>query len=508
MMSLFAGISSVFGSVLGANGFTAPTLDYHGLAPDIMLAAVAALVLIVDLIVDETRKHLVTTIAGAGLILSLIPIMTLAVNGNNRYMFDGAYAVDNFALTMKALFIISGYIVLMMSSNYLHEGDYHEGEYSFLLICSLLGMTVMASSRDLISIFIALETMSIPAYMLAGWRKRDNKSNEAALKYYLLGVVASAVMLYGMSLLYGVTGATNLAEINESIAGSPTPILIVSIFTILVGFAFKVSAVPFHQWAPDVYEGAPTPITAFLSVASKAAGFVALINLVFIGFASRADISRPIFWILSAATMIVGNLIALRQTNIVRMLAYSSVAQAGFILAPFAILGASDTAGGVPSFQAIVLYLMVYAVMNLGAFVMVIIVARKTRSGEISSYGGLFSYAPMPAVVMSIFMFSLAGIPPLAGAWAKIFVFKSLIEADTGWGLALALIGAVSSVIGFFYYASVMREMWMRPVPDGDRAAIKIPKSLGAAMAFCALAVVVIGVNPTFFTRLVDLAIY
>jgi NADH-quinone oxidoreductase subunit N len=503
MLSLFAGISSVLGSVLGANGFTAPTLDYHGLAPDIMLAAVAALVLIVDLIVDETRKHLVTTIAGVGLILSLIPIITLAVDGQNRFMFDGGYAVDNFALTMKALFIISGYIVLMMSANYLQEGDYHEGEYSFLLICSLLGMTVMASSRDLISIFIALETMSIPAYMLAGWRKRDNKSNEAALKYYLLGVVASAVMLYGMSLLYGVTGATNLSAINEAIAGGPTPILIVSIFTILVGFAFKVSAVPFHQWAPDVYEGAPTPITAFLSVASKAAGFVALIQLVYVGFASRVEISRPIFWILAAATMIVGNLIALRQTNIVRMLAYSSVAQAGFILAPFAVLGLSDSTA---SFEAIVLYLMVYAVMNLGAFVMVIIVARKTRSGEIASYGGLFSYAPMPAVIMSIFMFSLAGIPPLAGAWAKIFVFKSLIEADSGWGLALALIGAITSVIGFFYYASVMREMWMRPVPDGDRTAIKIPRSLGAAMAFCAVAVVGIGVNPTFFTRLVDLA--
>jgi NADH-quinone oxidoreductase subunit N len=490
MMSLLASISSV----LGASSFTAPHLDYHALAPDIMLAAVAALVLIVDLIVDETRKHLVTTIAGAGLILSLIPIMTLAVNGQNRSMFDGGFVVDNFALTMKALFIISGYIVLMMSSNYLQEGDYHEGEYSFLLICSLLGMTVMASSRDLISIFVALETMSIPAYMLAGWRKRDNKSNEAALKYYLLGVVASAVMLYGMSLLYGVTGQTNLENIRDVIGGSPTPILIVAIFTIIVGFAFKVSAVPFHQWAPDVYEGAPTPITAFLSVASKAAGFVALIQLVFVGFGSRSDISRPIFWILAAATMIVGNLIALRQTNIVRMLAYSSVAQAGFILAPFAVAGANSKADGFGSFQAIVLYLMVYAVMNLGAFVMVIIVARKTRS------------APMPAVVMSIFMFSLAGIPPLAGAWAKIFVFKSLIEAETGWGLALALIGAVSSVIGFFYYASVMREMWMRPVPDGDRTAIKIPAALGAAMALCAIGVVVIGVNPTFFTRLVDLA--
>lgn len=500
---------AVLAGLLAATKFEAPHLDYHALAPEIALAAVAAVVLLVDLFVDETRKHIITTIAGIGVALCGIPLITLAADGADRSLFGGAYVIDNFSLTIKALILVSGYITLLLSANYLSDGDYYEGEFSFLLVCSMLGMVVMASSRDLITIFIALETLSIPAYLLAGWRKRDLKSNEAALKYYLLGVVASAVMLYGMSLVYGITGATKLTDIAGVVAAAGTPpILTVGIFMIIVGFAFKVSAVPFHQWAPDTYEGAPTPVTAFLSVASKAAGFVALIQLIFVGFFGRSDVWMPIFWVLSALTMVVGNLIALRQTNVVRMLAYSSVAQAGFILAPFAVAGVVNDGETVAksAFDAVILYLLVYAIMNLGAFAMVIIIARKTKSGEISSYGGLFSYAPMPAVMMTIFLFSLAGIPPLAGAWAKLFVFKSLIDAGTVWAIVLALIAAVNSVIAFFYYANVMKEMWMKPVPDGDRTPVRIPPALTVAMGLCAAAVVAVGVYPTLFTRLVDLS--
>jgi NADH-quinone oxidoreductase subunit N len=240
--------------VLGAAKFDAPHVDLHAIAPEIVLTAVAVVILIVDLFLDETRKFWITTIAGIGVALAGIPLLTLAVNGHDRSLFGGGYVVDNYALLLKAMFLLSGYVVLLMSSLYLSEGDYYEGEFSFLLVCSLLGMVVMCSSRDLITIFVALETMSIPAYMLAGWRKRDSKSNEAALKYYLLGVVASAVMLYGMSLVYGVTGATLLTDIAASVrSGSTPPILTVGIFLIIVGFAFKVSAVPFHQWAPDTY---------------------------------------------------------------------------------------------------------------------------------------------------------------------------------------------------------------------------------------------------------------
>ena len=497
-------MSSVLGLALAATGeWKAPHLDYHALAPEIVLTVVAMVVLIVDLFVDETRKFIITTVAGIGVALSAIPLLTLAADGSSRSMFGGAYVVDKYSLLFKGLFLVAGYIVLLMSSNYLSEGDYYEGEYSFLLVTSMLGMVVMASARDLITIFVALEMLSIPAYLLAGWRKRDLKSNEAALKYYLLGVVASTVMLYGMSLIYGITGETTLVGISDNMTSKP--IAIVGIFMVICGFAFKVSAVPFHQWAPDTYEGAPTPITAYLSVASKAAGFVALTQLVFVGFFGQKEVWQPTFWIFSVLTMVVGNLTALRQTNIVRMLAYSSIAQAGFILAPLAVAAENNTTAK-SAFTAVSLYLLVYTLMNLGAFTMVIAVARKTRSGEISSFDGLFHYAPFPTVMMTLFMFSLAGIPPLGGFWAKFYVFKALLDAGNLWAIILAVVASVNSVIAFFYYASVMRAMWMRPNPDGDTRPIKIPPSLGAAMVLCAIGVVAVGVYPTLFTELVDLA--
>ena len=245
---------------------------------------------------------------------------------------------------------------------------------------------------------------------------------------------------------------------------------------IVVGFAFKVSAVPFHTWAPDTYEGAPTPIAAFLSVASKAAGFVALLALVFVAFPSAKDVWQPLFWVLAALTMTVGNLVALRQTNIVRMFAYSSVAQGGFILMPLAVVG-NNAQAKEDALTAVVTYLIIYAAMNLGAFAVVIAVARKTRSGEISSYGGLFDYAPGLAVAMAFFLFSLAGIPPLGGWIAKFGVFRSLLAAGGSWAVILAVIGAVNSVIALFYYANVAREMFMNPVPDGDATPVRVPQA-------------------------------
>ena len=323
-------------------------------------------------------------------------------------------------------------MVVLLSTNYIAEGDYAEGEYYFLLLSSLLGMTVMASVRDLITIFVALELLSIPAYMLAGWRKRDLHGNEAGVKYYLMGVFASAVMLYGMSLLFGASGSTLLADIGGVRSRLPdsTPFITLGVVLVVIGFAFKVSAVPFHTWAPDTYEGAPTPITAFLAVLSKSAGFVALLQLILIAFSARSDVIEPLMWGLSALTMTVGNLIALRQTNIVRMLAYSGVAQAGFMLAPLAVVGSNPDGAG----QAVITYLLIYAAMNLGAFAVVLAVARKTRSAEISTWGGLFEYAPGLTVLMTMFLFSLAGIPPLGGWLAKFVVFRSLLEPDvTAW---------------------------------------------------------------------------
>lgn len=484
-----------------------PDLDYFALAPEIVLTLVLVGVLLVDVFVDETRKYLVTQLAGVGLLVTLVPVIALAVNGVDRSMLGGAYVVDNFALLVKALFLVTGYVVLLMSANYIGEGDYYEGEYSFLLLSSLLGMLVIGSSRDLITIFVALELLSIPAYLLAGWRKRDLRSNEACLKYYLLGVLASSVMLYGMSLIFGATGSTVLNTIGREVSGSvgEQPIVTLGIFFVIVGFAFKVSAVPFHFWAPDTYEGAPTPVTAFLSVASKAAGFVALLQLVYVGFFGREEVWGPLFWILAALTMTVGNLVALRQTNIVRMLAYSSVAQAGYILVPFAVAGDSPAATGSAQ-TATIVYLVIYAAMNLGAFAMVMAVARKTRSGEISSYGGLFNYAPGLTVLMTIFMFSLAGIPPLGGWFAKLAIFNAALDAGTSTAVLLAVIAGVNSVIALFYYAAVAREMWMRPVPDEDRTPIVVPAPLAAALGLTAIVVVALGIYPQAVARLSDLA--
>lgn len=490
-----------------AADFTAPTIDYHALAPEIILAAGICVVLLVDLFVEERQRWITSTLTGMVLLAAFVPVVTLSVIGGDvRSLFDGRYVIDEFALVVKALFLLAGYVVVLLSSNEVEEGHYHQGEYYVLLLTSITGMVMMGSARDLVSIFVALEFLSIPAYMLAAWRKRDRKSNEAGVKYYLLGVFASAVMLYGMSLLYGVTGTTLLTGIGPAITldGNIGGVEVVAVAFVLIGFAFKVSAVPFHQWAPDVYEGAPTPVTAFLSVASKAAGFVALVVLIYLAFPNAADVYQPLLWVLAALSMTVGNLLALRQTNIVRMLAYSSISQGGFILMPLAVAGAGTTAE--TSLKAVVVYLVIYAATNLGAFAVVIAVARKTRSGEISSYGGLFSYAPALGVLMTVFMASLAGIPPLGGWYAKFGAFKAALDAGNGWGYSIAVIGAINAVIAAAYYVTVMREIWMKPVPDGDITPIRTPMSLQTALIITCGVTVVLGVLPDLVARYGDLA--
>jgi NADH-quinone oxidoreductase subunit N len=485
--------------------FTSPTIDYHALAPEIVLAAGICAVLLVDLFVEERQRWITSTLSGFVLLGAFLPIVTLGVIGGDvRSMFDGRYVVDEFALVLKALFLLAGYVVVLMSSSEIEEGGYHQGEYYVLLLSSILGMVMMASARDLVSIFVALEFLSIPAYMLAAWNKRDPKSNEAGVKYYLLGVFASAVMLYGMSLLYGVTGTTMLSEIGEQVTGKGqfSGVEALAVVFVIVGFAFKVSAVPFHSWAPDTYEGAPTPITAFLSVASKAAGFVALITLIYVAFPQASDVYQPFIWVLAALSMTVGNVLALRQTNIVRMLAYSSVSQGGFILMPLAV--ASDA--GEAALKAVVVYLVVYAATNLGAFAVVIAVARKTRSGEISSYGGLFSYAPALGVLMTVFMASLAGVPPLGGWFAKFGAFKAVLDASNGWGYSIAIIAAINTVISAAYYVTVMREIWMKPPPDGDVTPIRTPTSIQAALVITCGTTIVLGVLPDLVGRYGDLS--
>jgi NADH-quinone oxidoreductase subunit N len=489
-----------------ASDWIRPDVDWHALAPELVLIVGINLVLLIDLWLDEAKKWMMGALAGFVMLGAFIPVVTLAVVGDTpvRSMFFDRYVVDEYALILKALFLLVGYVIVLMSQTELEEGGYHQGEYYIMLLASVLGMVMMASSRDLVSVFVALELLSIPAYMMAAWRKRDPKSNEAGVKYYLLGVFASGVLLYGMSFLYGTTGSTKLTEIGSSLAANPISAMqVIAVVFVIVGFGFKVSAVPFHTWAPDTYEGAPLPVTAFLSVASKAAGFVGLMTMLFVGMYAADGVYEPFIWVLAALTMTVGNVLALRQTNIVRLLAYSSVSQGGFILMPLAVIASGGA--GEAALKSVIIYLLIYAFSNLGAFAVILAVSRRTRSGEISSFGGLMSYAPVHGMMMTLFLVSLAGVPPF-GIWiAKLQAFKTLLDAGDDAAYVLAVIAAVNTVVSAAYYMRVLREMWMKPVPHGDLTPIDTPQPVWAALGICAVGTAVLGILPGLVLRFADL---
>ena len=481
-------------------------IDYLALAPEVVVIATMLAVFTLDLILPRSQKFWTATVAVAGTALAAVPLVMLAVDGTTVSMFDGSYVVDDFAIILKALFIVSAYIVMLMSHHYIESDRYYQGEYYFLLLASVLGSLVMASARDLIILFIGLELTTGPLYLLTGWRKGDAKSNEASMKYFILGILSTAILLYGMSMLYGLTGEVTFAGLAAT-TGSlvDEPMMVISVLALIVGFGFKTSAVPFHLWAPDTYEGAPTPITAYLSVNSKAAGFVAFLVVMYQALPDLSEIWAPALWLLAAASMTVGNLGALRQTNIVRLLAYSSIAQAGFMLVPFA---AAAVAGAdlAEAFSATLVYLVIYAVMNLGAFAVVIAAARKTRSGEIAAWSGLSQVDVRLGVLVTVFFFSLAGIPPLAGWFAKFAMFRSVIIVGGTSTVVLAAIAAVNSVIALYYYARVVKAVWLDdPIgefaPDVEAAPAG---SLRLALFISLGVTVVVGLFPAIATFVGD----
>lgn len=478
--------------------------EWHGILPEAIVVATLLVVLVVDLALPNHAKWTLPGIAAVGLVLAAIPLATLWVSGHDRVLFGGSYVVDHFALVLKGLFLLTGYVVLFLSFNTIEEGPYYRGEFYFLLLSAIAGMMLMASARDLIVVFIAFETLSAPGYLLAAWKKYDLRSNESGLKYFILGVVSTAIMLYGMTFLYGLSGTTRFAELARRLGEISTssdqfPLMAMGVVLVLIGFAFKVSAVPFHFWAPDAYEGAPTPVTAFFSTAVKAGGFVGLIVLVYSGLAESGDVWRPLMWILSVLTMTVGNVIALRQTNMVRLLAYSSIAQSGFILAPLAVVGTSPEAT-VAALQSAVVYLGIYTIMNLGAFAVVIAVSRRTRSGEISSYNGLWRSAPALAVTLALFLASLTGIPPLGGWLAKFTVFRALVVDGQPSSYVLAGIAVVNSVIAAYYYLGVVRRMFFEDEsPELATTAVQQPPApLSVAIGALTVVIVIAGITPLF----------
>jgi NADH-quinone oxidoreductase subunit N len=479
------------------------TIDYHAILPELVLSGTVLLVLVVDVFLPAKRKSWSMIVALIGTMAALVATLTLV--GDSRSTFGGSYVVDNFAILFKLFFLSVAILVLGISFRYFREGGFYQGEYYFLLLTSFLGCVMMPSSRDLLLLFIALELVSAPGFLMAAFRKTDPKSNEAGLKFFLIGVLSTAVMLYGMSLIYGLTGSTRLDAIARGLANidaAKETLAFSAILFVVIGFAFKVSAVPFQFWAPDTYEGAPVPVAAFLAVASSAAGFAGLLQLMFVAFINQHAFWTPIFAALSIATMTFGNLVALKQTQVVRLLAYSGIGQAGYILLPFALIS-GDAAVNRSAFSASVAYILIYAIMTLGAFAVTIAVSRREPSLLITDFAGLARRAPLLAVGLTAFMISLAGVPPTGGFWAKILIFKAAIERG-GMGPWLAVIMLANSVISVVYYFAVPKQMIFEPARDDSR--MRSPALVNAVVALTLVAIVTVFVFPNPIARAAEIS--
>jgi NADH-quinone oxidoreductase subunit N len=470
-------------------------IDFHAILPELVLAGTALLVLVVDLFV-ERAKVVANYLALAGTVAAGVALATL-VPGGTRTTFGGSFVVDDYALLFKALFLGSLLLVLLMSNSYINTGTYYQGEFYFLILSSFVGMLLMPSSRDLLMLFLSLEIVSATGFIAAGFRKGDVRSNEGALKFLLIGVLSTAVMLFGMSLVYGFTGSLKLTEIASRLAQvGPEPVMVMAVFLVITGFAFKVSAAPFHFWAPDTYEGSPVPVAAYLSVASKAAGFAGLLQLTFVAFPTYARWWAPAFAVLAALTMLIGNVVALAQTNMVRLLAYSSVAQAGYMLVPFAV-GSAPNVDRDRAFQAVLIYLLYYGVTNLGAFAVVTLISQRQPANLLSDYDGLGRRSPSLGIAMTLFLLSLAGWPPFAGWYAKFVVFQAALSAGQTSVTILAVFMAVMTVVAFFYYLSICGRIWFAQPPEDVPAGAPAASPLtGLAIGLATAGVVVLGILP------------
>jgi NADH-quinone oxidoreductase subunit N len=474
-------------------------IDFLAIAPELALTVTALVLLAADLALRGDAKQLVNPIAVLGTLVAIG--FTVVLWGQDRATFGGQLVADDYAVIFKLLFLGTLLAILGISWRFFAEGRYFQGEYYFLLVTAFIGMLVMPSARDLIVLFVALETVSIPAFVMAGMRKRDLYSSEAAIKFFLIGVLSVALMLFGMSMIYGFTGTTDLAGIAAAIeAAAPTPLLFGSVMLVIVGFAFKVSAVPFHFWAPDTYAGSPMPVAAMLAVASKAAGFAGLLSVAFIAFEPVADVWAPVLGVLAIVTMTMGNLIALQQRDLIRLLAYSSVAQAGYMLIPFGLAQPGNDAVNQAAIQSVLFYLIAYAVMNIGAFGVAIAVNRRTGLRSIEDYAGLGARNPLLGGAMAVFLLSLGGAPLTVGLWAKFAILQAVAIDITVFGLVLAGFLVINSVIAFFYYLKVVRLVWIRDAAEGVPA-LQPGLNLSGVIAALMIGTLVLGILPGLITQ-------
>jgi NADH-quinone oxidoreductase subunit N len=479
--------------------------DFYYLLPELVLTGGACLLLLVDVCVPRSNRLLAWMTMG---ILGVAGVSLMAVDGVNTTVARGLVAIDGFAFFFKILFLLAALLTVAMSSRYLAVEGVRPGEYYFLIICATLGMMFMAGGIDLITLFIGLETMAVSFYVLVGYIRPNRRSNEAAIKYFVLGTFSMAILIYGMSLLYGLTGTTHLRTIATTLtAGDGGLLLPLAVMLLVAGLGFKIAAVPFHMWAPDVYEGAPSPVTAFLSVGSKAASFAMLLRifveglpgfrLAGVGVAWGVPFGwTAFFYVLAVMTMTIGNIGALTQGNIKRMLAYSSIAHAGYVLIGI-------VAGTTRGVTAALVYLMVYAFMQLGAFAIVVIMRRANSAGdELKDLTGLSTAHPAAAIAMLIFMLSLGGIPPTAGFMGKLWVFGAAIDAGYVW---LAVIGVANSALSLYYYIRVVVFMWS-PDPGGETVPLRISPALAAVLIAAAVGTIALGIYPRLLFGLAEVS--
>ncbi|MBX3048544.1 MAG: NADH-quinone oxidoreductase subunit N [Anaerolineales bacterium] len=451
--------------------------------PEISLLLLMLVVFVADLVLHGKNSPLPAWITIGGLGLTLLATIAFAQPAAQpQLLWGGMLRHDWLAFIFKVIFLFSALLVTLLTVGW--QKLWYKGEYYILLLASTMGMTLMGASADLVMLFLAIETTSIPLYILAGFVTTDRKSNEAGFKYLLFGAVTTGIMLYGFSLLYGFAGTTNLYGIASGMAASgvPIPVIVGALLLVLVGFGFKVSMAPLHFWAPDVYEGSPTPITAFLSTASKAAGLAVLMRVMLAAFPGIQPEWQNIIAVGSALTMTIGNLIALSQHNIKRLLAYSSIAHAGYSL--LAVAAASEL--GVLS---VVYYLLVYTVTQIAAFAVVIVVSNVTGSDEIADFAGLHRRNPMLALALLLSFLSLAGIPPLGGFIAKVLAFAAAVQAGLIW---LAVVGVLNSIVGLYYYLIVLKVAYLDE-PKGE-AVIAPSRPQAATLVVSIVLVLILGV--------------
>ncbi|WP_096203067.1 NADH-quinone oxidoreductase subunit NuoN [Bacillus sp. FJAT-45350] len=479
------------------------------MAPEFTILIVATLLSLIDLFMkDKTNRNILGWFAVAGVAVALIFLLG-QLNEPVQMILHDTYRLDSFSIAFKLIMLVGTLLVLLMAIDYGKNEITYRGEFFYLLLTALLGGMIMASSADMITLFVGLELLSLSSYIMAGLRKNNLQSNEAAFKYLVNGGIATAITLFGMSYVYGLTGHTNLFEISAAMQNPVVMensfLLMFSFFLVLVGLVFKVAAAPFHMWSPDVYQGSPTPVTAFLSVVSKTAGFAIILRFLLVIFAGApgTDLTQPLLLdaqiyiaAMAVVTMVVGNVMALRQTNVKRLFAYSSVAQAGYLLVPFVTLS-------IMMFENVWFYLVAYLFMNLGAFAILQMVTEQTKSENISSFAGLYRRAPLLAISMAIFLVSLAGIPITAGFMGKFYIFIGAISTEH---YVLAAIMIATSVISYFYYFGIMTQMFFRPAESTEP--IKAPIGVYVVIIIAVVGTIGLGFFPNiafdFFNEFLD----